>query len=174
MKSDIKIAQHLLEQNLKKDTVVNPKGFFGYLNKKIKESGITTLVKDNQQLTNDDDIAEQLKNFFSSTFTVENLTNVPVANALHEHSIANVTISSRGVAKQRKKWKACKSPGSDNIYPSFLEEVAWEMTEPLTISFNKSISGSSLLDAWKAANVTPLFKKGPKSKASGHRPISLT
>ena len=174
LKSDIKIAQHLLEQNLVKDVVVNPKRFFGYVNKKIKASGITTLVKDNQQLTNDGEIAEELNNFFSSTFTVEDLTNVPDANAAHEHSIANVTISSSDVAKQLKKLKACKSPGPDNIYPCFLKEVACEITEPLTIIFNKSISESSVVDAWKAANVTPLFKKGPKSKASSYRPISLT
>ena len=27
---------------------------------------------------------------------------------------------------------------------------------------------------WKLANVTPLFKKGPKNKASSYRPVSLT
>ena len=52
--------------------------------------------------------------------------------------------------------------------------MACEITEPLTIIFNKSISESSVVDDWKAANVTPLFKKGPESKASSYRPISLT
>ena len=74
------------------------------------------------------------------------------------------TISSSDVAKQLKKLKACKSPGPDNIYPCFLKEVACEITESLTIIFNKSISESSVVDAWKAANVTPLFKKGLKAK----------
>ena len=74
-----------------------------YVNKKVKASGITTLVKDNEQLINDGEIAEELNNFFPSTFTVEDLTNVPDANAAHEHSIANVTISRSDVAKQLKK-----------------------------------------------------------------------
>ena len=99
---------------------------------------------------------------------------MPVASAVHEHSITNVIISSGDVAKQLKKLKACKSPGPDNIHPSFLKEVPCEITELLTIIFNKSISVSSVVDAWKAANVTPPFKKGPKSKASSYGPPSLT
>ena len=118
-------------------------------------------MKDNKQLTSDGEMAEELNKFFSSTFTGEDLTNMPVANAAHEHSNANVTISSRYVVKQLKKLKAYKSPGPDNIYPCFLEEVACEITEPLTIILNNSISESSVVDAWKAAKVTPLFKKGP-------------
>ena len=52
--------------------------------------------------------------------------------------------------------------------------MACEITEPLTIISNKSISESSVVDAWKAADVTPLSEKGPKSKASSYRPIRLT
>ena len=37
LKSGIKIAQHLLDQNLVKDVVVNPKRFFGYVNKKVRQ-----------------------------------------------------------------------------------------------------------------------------------------
>ena len=37
MKSDIKIAQHLLEQKLVQDAVVNSKRLFGYVNKKVKQ-----------------------------------------------------------------------------------------------------------------------------------------
>ena len=117
LKPDIKIAQHLFEQNLVKDTKVNPTRFFGYVDKKVKASGMTTLENDDQEVTNDGEIAEELNNFFSSTFTVEDLKNVPVANAAYEHSNANATISSSDVAKQIKKLKACKSPGPDNIYP---------------------------------------------------------
>ena len=135
MKSDFNIAQHLLEKNLVKHAVVNSKRFFGYVNNKIKASGITTLVKDNQQLTNDGEIAEELDELFSSTFSDEDLTKVPVAIAAHEHSIANVAISSSDVAQQVKKMKACESPGPDNIYPSFVTEMAWVITELLTIIF---------------------------------------
>ena len=135
LKSDIKIAQYLLEQNLVKVTIVNPKRFFGYVNKKMKVSGITTLVKDNQQLTNDGKKAEELNNFFSSTFTVEDLTSVPLANAAHEHTITIVTISSSDVAKQLKKRKLVQALVQKIFYPCFLKEVAGEITELLTIIY---------------------------------------
>jgi hypothetical protein len=40
--------------------------------------------------------------------------------------------------------------------------------------FKKSIETGILPDMWKKANVTPLFKKGSKLKASNYRPVSLT
>ena len=40
--------------------------------------------------------------------------------------------------------------------------------------FNKSLCESRLPQIWKDANITPIHKKGPKSKAENYRPISLT
>ena len=37
LKYDVKIAQHLREQNLARETVVNPKGVFGYVSNQIKQ-----------------------------------------------------------------------------------------------------------------------------------------
>ena len=40
--------------------------------------------------------------------------------------------------------------------------------------FNKSLCESRLPQIWKDANITPIHKKGPKSKAENYQPISLT
>ena len=40
--------------------------------------------------------------------------------------------------------------------------------------FNQSLLCNIVPHDWKLANVTPLFKKGPKNKASSYRPVSLT
>ena len=40
--------------------------------------------------------------------------------------------------------------------------------------FNQSLCESRLPQILKDANITPIHKKGPKSKAENYRPISLT
>ena len=40
--------------------------------------------------------------------------------------------------------------------------------------FNQSLCNSMLPKIWKDANITPIHKKGPKSKAENYQPISLT
>ena len=67
-----------------------------------------------------------------------------------------------------------KSPGPDGMHSSVLKELAEELAEPLAMIFTKSIEESKLPDTWKEANVTPLFKKGNRSKPSNYRPVSLT
>ena len=45
---------------------------------------------------------------------------------------------------------------------------------PITILFNKSLSEGILPSEWKLANVTCIFKSGDKTKSSNYRPISIT
>ena len=76
-------------------------------------------MKDNQEHMNDGEIAKEVNGFFSCTFTVENLTNVPIANVAQEDSIDNINVRSSDVAKQLKKLKVCKSRRPDNIFLIF-------------------------------------------------------
>ena len=48
------------------------------------------------------------------------------------------------------------------------------ITPVLTTIFQASIDQGTVPDDWKTAFVTPLFKKGDRSKASNYRPVSLT
>ena len=45
---------------------------------------------------------------------------------------------------------------------------------PLKLLFEKSLQIQKVPDAWKKANVIPLFKKGDKSLVNNYRPVSLT
>ena len=67
-----------------------------------------------------------------------------------------------------------KSPGPDNLHPRVLKECAAELARPLTLLFKISMKDGTLPQAWKEANVTPIFKKGTRSDASNYRPVSLT
>ena len=46
--------------------------------------------------------------------------------------------------------------------------------KPLSHIFYQSLLCNIVPHDWKLVNATPLFKKGPKNKASSYRPVSLT
>ena len=67
-----------------------------------------------------------------------------------------------------------KSPGPDSLHSYVLKTCASSLAKPLCILFKQSLTTSSIPNDWKCANITPVFKKGSKSKPSNYRPISLT
>ena len=58
--------------------------------------------------------------------------------------------------------------------PRILKEVVTEIMDALVVIFQKSLDSGEVLEDWKAANVTPLFKKGGRQKAGNYKLISLT
>ena len=70
--------------------------------------------------------------------------------------------------------KVNKSPGVGGITPKLLKEIVNEISIPLAICFNISLKEGIVPAEWKEANVTPLFKKGSRSKTEKYRPVSLT
>jgi len=67
-----------------------------------------------------------------------------------------------------------KAPGDDGIIHEFLKGVACEISEPLAILYNKSVTERILPQEWKRANITPLFKRGSRSEPGNYRLVSLT
>ena len=67
-----------------------------------------------------------------------------------------------------------KSVGPDDIHPRILKELAHELYRPLTHIFRTSMATGIVPDAWKTANVVPIFKKGSKTSPENYRPVSLT
>ena len=49
-----------------------------------------------------------------------------------------------------------------------------EIAPVLTLIYQRSIDTGILPLDWKQANISPIFKKGERSKASNYRPVSLT
>ena len=78
------------------------------------------------------------------------------------------------VMKKLRKLRQDKSPGADEIQPRYLKEIAEDVCHALTIIFRKSLDHGEIPEDWRIANVSPIFKKGSKCKASNYRPVSLT
>ena len=108
-------------------------------------------------------------------FTKENIDILPeFEHKLVIIPLGETIINAQLVEKYIKKLKPSKSEGPDNCHPKFLQETIDEVTEPLSILFNKSLKEGKIPEQWRLANVVPLHKKGPKSNPENYRPISLT
>jgi hypothetical protein len=83
-------------------------------------------------------------------------------------------ITCNGITKLLKQLNPYKAPGSDNISPRILKELATDISSLLQLIFQKSLDTGVVPDDWRIANVSPVYKKGQKSLAENYRPISLT
>ena len=66
-----------------------------------------------------------------------------------------------------------KTTGSNSIPSDILQLLKWDMSYPLSIIFNMSLTTSVHPDLLKIAKTIPIFKKGSKLNISNYRSISL-
>jgi hypothetical protein len=70
--------------------------------------------------------------------------------------------------------KENKASGPDHISPRVLKAAANPISFCLERIFHASMSTGTVPKDWTQANITPVFKKGERFKASNYRPVSLT
>ena len=173
LKHSIKAAKARYEAKISNEVKSNPKTFYSYASKK-EATNISSISDQGKILTDDQDIAEALNNFFTSTFTLEDLDSIPQLEALEHAKISDITISHDIVLEKLKHLKESKAPGPDGLYSKILKEVCNEIAEPLAYIFRKSLDEGMVMKDWKIAHVSPLFKKGKRDAVESYRPISLT
>jgi len=67
-----------------------------------------------------------------------------------------------------------KSMGLDGIHPRVLKELADVLVKSLSIICQQPWLTGEVLDDWRIATVTPIYKKGWKEERGNYRPVSLT
>ena len=177
VKSRVRNAQITYEDNLINKMKTNPKALYNYVKCKQKvKSSIPSLEKSDGSLTaSSQEAANLLASFFETTFTNENVSNLPeFSNRLSGCYLSDVHISEKEIFHKLCNLKPYKSPGPDSLHSYVLKTCASSLAKPLCILFKQSLTTSSIPNDWKCANITPVFKKGSKSKPSNYRPISLT
>ena len=151
--------------------------FYSFVNSKLKvREGIGDLEDGTgSKISSDDGKAEILNDFFCSVFTKERTEQIPTCeNKAKDCFLGTIHFSKEKVLKKLKNIDPSKSGGPDEIPACVLKALADILAEPLSTLFNKSMTECKLPHVWKDANVTPLFKKGEKSKPNNYRPVSLT
>ena len=123
-------------------------------------------------------MAEELNMHFSSVFTREDTSSLPVPeikfNGSEEDSLGQFIVSPEVVASKIKNMKENKSPGVDGLSPKILKETVQQISKPLAHGFNMSLQEGIVPLEWKEANIIPLFKKGLRNKSLNYMPVSLT
>ena len=165
------------ERGIAKKAKSDPKAFYKYVNSRSKTRPVITNLRDENGtlVQNETGIAETLNKFFSSVFASEDMETISVVAAKPGiNKLCDIKFTPEDVKTVLRNLKSSSSPGPDKVHPRVLKECAEELSEPLCMLFMKSLQEMKLLEEWKNGNITPIFKKGDRTKVENYRPISLT
>jgi hypothetical protein len=180
VKKCVKRVREDLEYKIAAKCKHEPKLLYSYINgqKKIKDS-IRALKLENGSLAVDRlAIANTLNLQFQRAFTKigadEHVSKLAIRTKEICRLDPSVLFSPENIQKYLDKLNKSKTPGNDNIHPHVLREASSDFATILSKLFIRSYESGELPMEWKEANVTPIYKKGPRSDPGNYRPVSLT
>ena len=111
---------------------------------------------------------------FTSVFTEENRSNIPVKGPSPFKSMDPITITRQGVINSINRLNEKKASGPDKLPIIMLKNNCEIIADILLCIFQRSLDTGIVPLDWKTSNVVPIFKKGDRSNPSNYRPVSLT
>ena len=144
-----------------------------YIGSKEKITGISPLKDKGRLLNAPMDKANILNCQYQSTFTKEDINQVPTPSGTPYPDREEIEVDEDGIRELLQKTNPRKATDPDNIPVRILKDCASELASLLTIIFNRSISEGKVPEDWRHANVTAIFKKGTRHDAASYRPVSL-
>lgn len=139
-------------------------------------SGIPTLTDNNKSFSTSIEKANLLNDYFASQQSLSNFNTIPTLpnpQLVTNKELQNITATEEEVKKILKSLDTSKASGPDSISNTMLKEAGPAIAKPLTKLFNRSLSSGKFPNAWKHANVTPIFKKNNRECKENYRPVSL-
>ena len=174
-KDSHKETRNAYRRYIRKFCVESNKNFWSFVKKLKKDStGIPALKDQGVLISENIKKAEILNKQFKSVFTTEDMDSIPDPHPSRFPPIPNITISTNGIEKLLQNLNPNKATGPDGIPPRILKEFAKEIAPILSIIYQASIDTGHLPADWKTANISPIYKKSDRTKASNYRPVSLT
>ena len=169
--NEVRKSKRNFEHKLAKHTKSDSKSFYAYVRSKQNVRDGVGPLEDNagNKITQGILMAEELNMQFSSVFTREDTSSLPVPE-----SLGQLVVTPEVVANQINNMKENKPPGVDGIAPKILKETVEQMCAPLAHVFNMSLQEGSVPLEWEEANIIALFKKGSRNKSVNYRPVRLT
>ena len=171
-----------------------------YLSNKVRTTDKIKLVENGEIITNDQEVADILNEFFATIVTklklpnppetLDTNTNDPVLQCINKYSdhpsikIINEKIKDinaftfskvedKDVEKLIQGLDIKKATQEEDIPTNILKENTDIFSPYLCRVINDSISKSSFPDFLKRANITPVHKKSTKTEKDNYRPVSI-
>ena len=137
------------------------KCFWSFVKSLLKDNSGVAPLKDQGKMQGDQvDKANILNRQYESVFTKETEDEqTPVLQGNPYPEMPNIKISQEGVLKLLKKINPNKVSGPDMIPARILKDLSDIITPIFTIIFQRTLTLEEVLEDWKSANVTHIFKK---------------
>ena len=178
--NEVRKSKRNFELKLAQNIISDSKSFYAYVRSKQNVRDKVGPLEDNagDKITEGILMAEELNVHFSSVFTREDTSSLPVPetkfNGSEEEKLGQLIVTPEVVATKINNMKENKSPGVDGLSPRMLKETVEQISKPLAHVFNMSLQEGIVPLEWKEGNIIPLFKKGSRNKSVNYRPVSLT
>ena len=112
--------------------------------------------------------AEALNQQFKSVFTQENLNNIPTMPHSDYTPMPDIHITTTGIEKLLTDLDPNKASGPDGVSARILKMGAKEIAPALATIFRRSLETGILPEDWRCTNISPIFKKGDRTKPSNY------
>ena len=173
-KKAVRAGKKTFEKKLSNQSNVKP--FYNYIKSKTKTKATVGPLKiDDDIITDSQDIATALNEFFTSVFTVEDTSEIPTPDYIASGAnLSEVHFTADNISKKISNLKPHTAPGPDGISARLLQKFNKPLSNALEVIYSKSFTEGVVPDDWKMANITPIYKKGSKNCVENYRPVSLT
>lgn len=165
------------KQNTERNIKKNPKFFWSFVkNTKRNSSTMPERVAYGTDTACDgQSICNLFAKYFNSVYKQPSQQGDSQARSLDyfNNCLGSIHVSRADVAEVLSKSDASKGAGPDGIPIYFLKQCSKQLTAPLTIIFNLSLSLGQFPTIWKVAHVVPIPKSQNLSSVDNYRPISI-
>ena len=162
-KRSLREARRSFECKLAANVKEDAKSFYSYARSKSKSRvGVGPLLSDSGVKSESDmEMCEAFNEYFTSVFTVEDKSQVPIPiqkfKGSQDEKLSDITITQGAVADKLAQLRAGKEAGTDELNPRYLKEIQTEICSPLLRIYQRSINDRWVPEDWKSANVCPIF-----------------
>ena len=177
------IASHKLEEKNNELAALskiktNSKFFFKYANKKARTvQTIGPFIIDGECIGDPPRKASALCRQYASVYTsipydpkmVRDIVEKPGPRGLD-----SISFSRENIKNAIKDLKNGSAPGPDGVPTILLKECAEQLSEPISLLWNKSLETGKIPAKLKSGIVSPVFKSGSKAEPKNYRPVVLT